>query len=331
MKVNNVQAVFNFIQNHCGNNGWYVIGKTLQSIVKTGSIGNSPFEIVVDGDASRVLNEFGKNVSITKGKIKETQLKEFVKDCRMIKCNIPKNLGAVLDEWNSDWAAKKSTRGYNDAISFFTTKRRKEAHEEIALMLDCGEKAGIRDKMFLGFGGVLGYAWMSDFMPNDDDIDICFLPIEQEQKEEYLRLCKEVGLCECRMVGPASLNNEWVWFSIGRRSSSNGIGVKACHWFWFEHNGYWWHSKGDNWTSKKDKYRGCATSKGIPSSIFTGRLREVEFGGNRINVPENVGKCLDWWYPEWIFRKQVCSAPTAILITPNQKNKKTWFIERNNE
>ena len=330
MENRTILKIFNTTSSFVGSNNWHVTGKSLQSIVKTGTVGDIPINILVSGDSTRIEKELGTRMVAKYGEIKFPVLKEFVKECRMMKCNIPRNLGAVLDEWNPLWPDMKSTRTYNDAISFFTAKRRKEAHEEIAIMLECGEKVGIRDKMFLGFGGVLGYAWMNDFMPNDDDIDICFLPIEQQQKEEYLKLCKSSGLCEHRMRGPVGINGGWTWFSIGRKSSHNGVGVKSCNWFWFMHNGYWWHSKSVKWINRESLHKGNITAKGIPCSVFNGELREVEFGGNRINVPLNIGKCLDWWYPEWIFRKQCSSAPSAVLVIKKQEDKKTWYIERNN-
>jgi hypothetical protein len=332
---NGIHNLFNFMSNYCGKDGWYVTGRTLQSFVKTGSIvsSGSAIEVIVEKGADRIRNQFGeKSVKVTTDfKIWKPVIKEFVPECKMIKCNFPANLGAVLDDWNPLWADMLSTRVTDERTAFFTKARCKEAHEQIAIMLDCAERVGIRDKMFLGFGGVLGYAWASEFMPKDDDIDICFLPIDEEKKTAYLEECRRNKLCETRMAGPEYLGKNMVWFSIGRKCPYTRNGVKACHWFWFPHGGFWWHSKGNNWTGSKERHKNYHTSKGIPEATFTapGELREINFGGNKINIPVNIGRCLDWWYPEWLFRKQCSSAPSAILVSPNPDSQKTWFIERN--
>lgn len=319
------------MSNYCGKDRWYVTGKTLQSYIKTGGITTGGvIEIVVDHGAEKIVSQFGNAVNVTTSKMAVPPIKEFVPECRMTKCNFPVNLGAVLDDWNPLWADMLSTRVTDEKTAFFTRARCKEAHEQIAIMLDCADKAGIRDKMFLGFGGVLGYAWASNFMPKDDDIDICFLPVDEDKKIVYLNECKKAGLCEKRFMGPEKVGSNTVWFSLGRKCVYTQNGVKACHWFWFEHGGYWWHSKGNSWMGKDERYKNYPTAKGIPSSVFQGKIREVEFGGNRINIPVNVGRCLDWWYPEWLFRKQCCSAPSAILVMPDANNKSKWFVQRKN-
>lgn len=337
--------IFSALTRAYGPEGWHVCGKSLQEFIKTGDI-RSNFDVKVFGNqhaATKLFDSFGfsikdnTEISVTINRANDTVTitrvndldevcREFLPSFQRASINFPVHLGAELDSIPK-WEDTQSSRVTNENTAFFTAERKKEAHEQIATMIQCAEKVGIKDKMFLAFGGSLGYALCNDFLPNDDDIDINFLPVPQEARHEYLMECKKAGLCESRLHGPVSTNSEYVWFSIGRKSPYCG-GVKACIWFWFEHGGYWWHSKGGNWSSRKELYPGYPTSKGIPNSIFTGELREVVFGGNKINIPVNLGKCLDWWYPKWIYREQKSSAPVAILVHKNEADKNTWFIER---
>lgn len=291
---------------HKHGDNWVVNPEGLLQFVKSGTIEGTPEAMVYHDEI----------------------VKEFLPDYTRQKINFPAAHGKVLDEYSPNWADVQSQRTYPENTAFFTKARKAEAHEEIAIMLNCAEQSGIRDKMFLGFGGSLGYAWVNDFLPKDDDIDICFLPVPQEQRYDYLMRCKDAGLCKTRLHGPESINGEYAWFSLGRKSPYTENGVKSCNWFWFHHGGYWWHSKGKAWAGKKELHAKYSTSKGIPDIIFNGELREVSFGGNRINIPKNLGKCLDWWYPKWIFREQKSSAPSAILVHPDEADSKTWFIER---
>jgi hypothetical protein len=336
----NLTVVLNVL-GRCYGNNWYVSKSSLVEFVKTGStsdtlkvstLGNPDIAlkrlieqgaIVINGG---MVNFRGTFVELFKGR--DTGIiKEFIGGYTRSQLNFPENLGCILDQQSNVWSDTPSTRITDDKTSFFTKARKQEAHEQIAIMLECAGRVGIRDKMFLGFGGTLGYAWCNDFLPKDDDIDICFLPIPQEQRVAYLAECDKSGLLKDRMKGPELINGEYVWFSIGRKSPLKD-GVKACNWFWFDHGGYWWHSKGRSWSLNKESHDKYPTSKGIPDSIFTGELREIAFGGNKINIPVNLGSCLDWWYPHWIFREQKSSAPKVILVHPDEADKKTWFIER---
>ena len=150
--MNKICNLVNMLSNCCGKDGWMVIGKTLQSYIKTGGITTGgKIEMVVDHGAEKILSQYGDSVNVTTRKMVAPPIKEFVPECRMTRCNFPANLGAVLDDWNPLWADMLSTRITDEKSAFFTKPRCKEAHEEIAIMLECAERAGIREKMFLGF------------------------------------------------------------------------------------------------------------------------------------------------------------------------------------
>jgi len=235
----------------------------------------------------------------------------------------------LCDNWNMNWTENVPTSGgeYHDDRDFFNAIRRENGHRLIEKMLECGSKAGIRDKMFLGFGNVLGYAIMGDFLPNDDDIDMCILAddIPQEQRHVYLMECKAAGLTENRMHGPELVEDKYVWFSIGNKSVIHDNGVKACNWFWFRHGGFWWHSKGKSWEGRQDLSQ-HPTAKGIPVDIFDGLTKQVKFGDVKVMVPCRVGTCLDWWYGSWLIRKRESSIIKTVLNMPTN-DRKTWWIE----
>lgn len=252
----------------------------------------------------------------------------FPADYDRMKLQVPVDVGTELDNWNPNWhkEVKRNPKPERTGV-FFDAERRKNGLEFIGKMLECGERAGIRDKMFLAFGNLLGYVIMGNFLPNDDDIDMNILAdgIPQEQRHQYLMECKKAGLCENRMRGPAMLEDRYAWFSIGPKSPYTQHGVKSCNWFWFRHGGYWWHSKGAKWIGRKALSDQHPTAKGIPLSVFNGEFQEINFGGVRINAPKHIGKCLDAWYGSWLGERNCSSAINTVLVMP-KPNRKTWYI-----
>jgi hypothetical protein len=245
------------------------------------------------------------------------------------KVQLPAKIGTTLDNFDINWIenTRRNPKPERTGI-FFDAQRRRNGHEFMQKMLECGERAGIRDKMFLAFGNALGYAIMGDFLPNDNDIDMNILAdgIPQEQRHQYLMECKKAGLCENRMRGPAMLEGKYAWFSIGNKSPYTEHGVKSCNWFWFKHGGYWWHSKGSKWIGRKSLSDKHPTAKGIPTSVFTGEFKPVIFGGVEINAPKYLGKCLDWWYGDWTAERVCSSTINTVLVMPKENDRKTWYI-----
>ncbi len=258
-------------------------------------------------------------------------IEEFAKDFDRIKIQLPVNLGAVCDAYDENWTEhikRNEPYKYPENV-FFDDERRKNGHEFIAKMLECGRKVGIADKMFLGFGNALGYVICGDFLPKDDDIDMCILAddIQQEQRHQYLVECKNAGLTENRMHGPVMIEDKYSWFSIGPKSPFTEHGVKACNWFWFSHGGLFWHSKGTMWIGRSNLNQQYSTAKGIPTDVFNGELKKVIFGGIEVQVPSMIGKTLDYWYPGFVTRKKGASEIRSVLVMPSN-DRKTWFIER---
>jgi len=257
-------------------------------------------------------------------------LKEYPKDWERYPFCFPTKIGEKLDYNDINWTEKTKRMKYDSVPGeFFTPQRKKNGYELLGKMLECGKNAGIDQYMFLAFGNLLGYALRHDFMPKDNDLDMCILGefITQEQCHQYLVECKNAGLMENRMRGPVSINGKYTWFSIGDKSITNECGVKACNWFWFKHGGYWWHSKGMQWIGRDNLSKEHPTAKGISESIFTGEFRDIEFGGHKIKAPIYIGKCLDWWYNDWLHRRGGSSAINTVLIMPDENDKKTWYIE----
>lgn len=334
--------------NH-GGRGWYLTGKTLMYY----AVNNTLFglkEIEVAAAAPKdmlemIISRCGGGVKIGEGRysigpgitlivhivpeIKEV-VEEFPRDYDRIRVQCPKNMGEILDDLDPDWTENVSRLPREEAKStFFTPSRRQNGYDFIGAMLECGKKVGIEDKMFLGFGNVLGYALRHDFMPNDDDIDMSFLAdsITQEQRHEYLLECKKAGLTEDRMRGPALIEDKYVWFSIGPLSPYHQNGVKSCQWFMFEHAGYLWHSKGSQWIGRAGLNKEYPTAKGIPMKLFKDGFKKVKFGNIEVQVPKNIGAILDAWYKPWLIRKKESSKIETILVMPTN-DRKTWYIQR---
>lgn len=254
---------------------------------------------------------------------------EFPEDYDRDKLHYPENPGAFLDTFNGAWSenVQRIPKPYPPNI-FFTDIRKQNGHDFIRKMLECGKQAGIEEKMFLGFGTALGYALRGDFLPNDNDIDMCIMAdeITQDQRHQYLVGCKAAGLTENRMRGPVFIEGKYCWFSIGPLSPYTENGVKSCNWFWFEHGGFLWHSKGKQWIGRSGLNQQHPTAKGILAGIAKG-LKKVKFAGIDVQVPANLGRCLDEWYPGWAQRKKEQSAITNILVMPSD-DRAAWYIER---
>jgi hypothetical protein len=257
-------------------------------------------------------------------------VEEFPKDFDRVKVQCPANMGEILDQVDADWTENViRLPQVEDKNTFFIPSRRQNGYDFIGAMLECGNKVGIADRMFLGFGNLLGYALKHDFMPNDDDIDMSFMAdsITQEQRHKYLLECKKAGLTEDRMRGPALIEGKYVWFSIGPLSPYHQNGVKSCQWFMFEHGGYLWHSKGSQWIGRAGLNKNYPTAKGIPIKLFQDGFKKVMFGNIEVQVPKNIGSILDAWYSPWLIRKKESSRIETILVMPSN-DRKTWFMER---
>jgi hypothetical protein len=330
-------------------NGWHITGSTLAYFICNYTLkGLKEIHIAANGSMSTFVDsmrrrdatmvsgtEFimstGHRIIIHPLEECPDTISEFPKDYDRCRLQFPLRLGAVLDEYDPTWSEITPRQSFEyPAQCFFNDQRRKNAADFIGKMHECGEKAGIRDKMFIGFGGCLGYAIIQGFLPNDDDIDMCIIAddIPQEQRHQYLMECKSAGLCENRIHGPVLIEDKYCWFSIGPKSPYTEQGVKTCNWFWFKHGGHWWHSKGKEWIGRRDLSKSNITAKGIPETHFKGNLKKVMFHGIEVQIPDNLGLCLDWWYPGWVSRKKEASAINVLLNIPDEKDKRTWFITK---
>lgn len=250
-------------------------------------------------------------------------------DYEEAKINIPEGVGKHLDNYDIDWHRKiKRISQPTFKGVFFNGKRKANGYELMRKMLECGERAGIRDQMFMAFGNLLGYVLFNDFLPNDDDIDMNIMPVPQAKRHQYLMECRAAGITGKRLRGPVHINKEYCWFSIGEKSIRHQHGVKSCNWFWFPHGGYWWHSKGEKWINRQSLHAGHKTAKGIPNSVFDGTLTDIEFHGIPIKAPRNIGRCLDAWYGNWIEPRGGSSAIDTVLVMPKEHDKHTWYIEK---
>ena len=250
----------------------------------------------------------------------------------------------MLDKEFPLWWIGNDKSEYFVKFPWFTKERKYHGYELLQLMLNCGERAGMRTAMWLGFGNLLGYVTVGDFLPHDNDMDIC-IDSEKSTHKSDLKYLEEIkkpfsirnqsfphGLCE-KMFRQSNLRDDTgrpVWISLGHRSISRDNGVKSCHWWWFKHSNYYWHSKGDRWITNAKSGQVSSSDKamalGIPEWILS-EMVEVDFHGVNVNMPKYTGSALDFWYPGWCSIGIKCSsAKQIILAIGDWKNKKTWRI-----
>ena len=256
---------------------------------------------------------------------------------------IPFRFGEVLDRWKPLWWKDNTHNEFAHSYNWFTTERKERAYELMKIMLDCGERAGIRDTIWLGFGGLLGYVVCGDFLPHDNDIDMC-IDTERTTPEKIAKYLVEIrkpfkigdkhfphGLGE-KMYRTANVredNGNPLWISIGHRSIENDNGVKSCNWFMFEHSNHYWHSKGNRWVqcgtfgNVQINSRNKAVCLGQPSGTLDG-FEQVDFHGVVVNMPKNAGTCLDWWYPGWFPGGKGSSMKRRILCIGDWNSKSNW-------
>jgi hypothetical protein len=255
--------------------------------------------------------------------------------------NVPARPGSVLDTILPEWFTKVAVAEKETGLGvFFTPERKAVARAMIRRFYEIAGEAGMRERLWLGFGGVLGLLRDGDFIQHDDDLDMCIHGSDTgEAERRYLELVSKPGSFD----GKVSLfehrkrqeffgdqNGQPVWFSCGPISPAKG-GVKACHWFGWNYNGMWWHSKGVRWVNGKKFGRygnktqsAAALALGMPVR-YCEDLIDVDFKGVRVRVPRLSGHCVDFWYPGWVTpRAGGSSAQRHVLAIGNWADKKTW-------
>jgi len=207
----------------------------------------------------------------------------------------------------------------------------------------CAIKADIYQYMFLGYGTLLGAVrptWnpglkktRRGFMYHDSDCDLCFLSdrFSLEQREAYYKYCVEAGL----MSGWPNPNlrqkrrdddNSLLWFSIKRKKQ------KSCNWMQIEHEDLMLHGKGPGWLNEQKfpsrkwgwREKDKAIMKAVPKKYFW-PLIEIDFEGERFNVPLQSGSLLDIWYPAWHApKKGGASKKSMIVVIKDWARRSTW-------
>lgn len=263
----------------------------------------------------------------------------------------PFSAGAVLDDIEPLWFVNQKFPDRDETNAFFTASRRKNAYRTIAGMYRCAAAAGISpERVWLGFGGLLGIVREGDFILNDNDIDMCInMSKDGKPERKYLEYLHQTGFFEPdkkhkdhfrKMVEKREKAPAWrkdpkcpVWTSIGPMGIEHEDGVKSCNWFWFNHNGYAWHSKGGKWTRPK-KFDGkvfpytdkdAAIAKGMPKELVA-EMVPYNFHGVDIFIPKRAGACCDWWYPGWLRPAKGSSVKKVVMIVGKWEDKRTWRI-----
>lgn len=218
-------------------------------------------------------------------------------------------------------------------MSYFNYDRKRWAIEDIATCYECAEKVGIKDKLFINFGLLLGIIRENDFISNDDDVDICVQSdnISKRQQEEYINYLDDHRLFFAREKKVKRSDKDmYLWFSLRKEINRS----KFCHWWGFNWQGYYWWSKGRKWVrpNKFDESRWGYedTDEGIALGIplnYVEKLMWIKFKGIKIQIPEKYGHVLDWEYPGWPVPQSGSSRKQVACIIPKWNNPRDWKIK----
>jgi len=234
-------------------------------------------------------------------------------------------------------------------VNFGEFETKKNAVKCMRIIYECAEKAGIKHALFVNFGLLLGIVRHKDFIPWDNDIDMCVRAdlITPEQELKYFHLLHEKDLFYARekicyrpdekgfdstlLDTKKKISSQKIrltWFSLRKRANY----TKFCHWFMFPWNGCYWHTKSGVWINdakfpmKKYGYalNDDALMKGIPTNCLDDFIT-VNFYGINLQVPKNAGSCLDFYYPGWLMpRRGGASAKKMVCIVKKWQKPSSW-------
>jgi hypothetical protein len=246
----------------------------------------------------------------------------------------------------------------------YDRERKQLAVDDIRIMYDCADKAGIRHALFIGFGHLLGIVREGDFIGHDNDGDMCILAdrITAEQLVRYYQYLAESGMFFARfghserlaadgaqydLVAIQRAGNRgenvldfepderiapsWLtWFTLRPRAEHH----KFCHWVMFPWNGYYWHTKAGKWL-RKGKFdpalvyydkTDAGLMLGTPAQ-YLNKLEEITFYDTKVNVPYMASSCLDVWYTNWFIpRRGGSSNKHTICRVKDWLDERTWTV-----
>jgi hypothetical protein len=200
-------------------------------------------------------------------------------------------------------------------------------------IVDVADKAGVSQKMFIGFGTLLGCIRDRKLIEHDDDLDMCFLPMNPGEKEKYFIECQKARMFDGWKYPEKRVaktpDGEILWFSVTDKEAQ----AKSCNWFFLDWNNYLWHTKGKLWVSDLSfnpklgwKPQDQALMLGAKKEYFE-ELVEVNLESIKVNAPSMAGTLCDFYYPNWFTPKEGgASAQDHIARVPDFLKPETWEI-----
>jgi len=208
------------------------------------------------------------------------------------------------------------------------------AESQYVKIWQTAHKLGIAQHCFLGFGTLLGKIREDGLIAHDDDTDFCVLAdkLTREQEDQFYEELDKLGLFKARRREKRRDDSgRLIWCSLKEEAD----GTKNCIWFWQKWKNFYWHTKGDDWVIKigprmKPPHKGpmVAIMKGIRAELLE-ELMEVDFLGEKVNVPRKYGTVLDLWYPGWATPKTGgASKEDYLAVINNWNNEGSWIFRR---
>ena len=156
---------------------------------------------------------------------------------------------------------------------------------------------------FLSFGSLLSFVRERGELGDDLDVSMMYGSVEPKQ---ILSMWRQFGYEPFEMILDENGKLLKITFKATDEKMFGSIHIDIF--FWIERGGYYFHTYNYYNELQPDNRLPRYRFKGIPKAKFEAGLFRVPWYelGYEINIPENTGEVLDYWYPAFMIKQDPC-------------------------